>query len=127
MSEKEPRYLAVVLAGLTVVFLVAEALIWFNVISIPELGNLGYGLDQLLDNPAFVGLLATVFVGVFGGYMENWSISGEAFAPGKFAETFYYYEPLLILLSQWLPMREAVAFTFALDVLRRIALRLRAT
>lgn len=125
MSQKEHRYLALTLAILTVVFVICEILIWFNVVSLPQLGNLGYGLDQLFDNPAFVGLVTTVFVGVFSGYMENWSISGEGFDWNKFSETFYYYEPLLILLSQWLPMREAVAFTFALDVLRRIAKRLR--
>jgi hypothetical protein len=127
MSEKEYRYFALILAILSLVFVVCEALIWFNVISLPQLGNLGYNLDQLFDNPAFVGLVATVFVGIFSGYMENWSISGEAFDVNKFAETFYYYEPLLILFSQWLPMREAVLFTFALDIVRRIALRLRAS
>jgi hypothetical protein len=125
MSQKEYRYLALMLGILSVVFVAIEILIWFNVVSLPQLGNLGYSLDQLLDNPAFVGLVATVFVGVFSGYMENWSISGEAFDWNKFAETFYYYEPLLILFSQWLPMREAVTFTFALDILRRLAKRLR--
>jgi hypothetical protein len=124
MSEKEISYLAVILAILSLVFMVCEILIWFNVLSLPQLGNLGYNLDQLFENPAFVGLIATVFVGVFSGYMENWTISGEAFSWIKFAETFYYYEPLLILFSQWLPMREAVAFTFGLDILRRIAKRL---
>mgnify|MGYP001106199431 CR=1 FL=1 len=127
MSQKEYSYLALTLAILTAVFMVCELLIWFNVVSLPQLGNLGYSLDQLFDNPAFVGLLATVFVGVFSGYMENWSISGEGFNLNKFAETFYYYEPLLILFSQWFPMREALVFTFALDVLRRIAKRLRAS
>jgi len=127
MSQKEYSYLALTLAILTAVFMVCELLIWFNVVSLPQLGNLGYSLDQLFDNPAFVGLLATVFVGVFSGYMENWSISGEGFNLKKFAETFYYYEPLLILFSQWFPMREALVFTFALDVLRRIAKRLRAS
>ena len=127
MSQKEYRYLALTLAILSVVFLVCEVLIWFNVLSLPQLGNLGYGLDQLFDNPAFVGLVTALFIGVFSGYMENWSISGEAFSLKKFAETFYYYEPLLILFSQWLPMREAVTFTFALDILRRIAKRLRAS
>jgi len=127
MSQKEYTYLALTLAILTAIFMVSEVLIWFNVISLPQLGNLGYNIDQLLDNPAFVGLIATAFVGVFSGYMENWSVSGEGFDLKKFAETFYYYEPLLILFSQWLPMREAVTFTFALDVLRRIAKRLRAS
>jgi hypothetical protein len=127
VSQKEYGYLALILAILTVVFIVCEILIWFNVLSLPQLGNLGYSLDQIFDNPAFVGLIATVFVGVFSGYMENWSVSGEGFDWNKFAETFYYYEPLLILFSQWLPMREAVTFTFALDILRRIAKRLRAS
>jgi hypothetical protein len=127
VSQKEYGYLALILAILTVVFIVCEALIWFNVLSLPQLGNLGYSLDQIFDNPAFVGLIATVFVGVFSGYMENWSVSGEGFDWKKFGETFYYYEPLLILFSQWLPMREAVTFTFALDILRRIAKRLRAS
>ena len=125
MSEEKYSYLALVLAVVTVIFIVAEALIWIGVLDIPAFGNLNNSLDQLFENPAFVGLLTTSIIGVLSGFMENWSITRETFNPNKFAETFFYYEPLLILLSQWLPMKEAVIFTFAIDVLRRIAKRLK--
>jgi len=125
MSKQEYNYLAMILVILTVMFVVVEALIWFDVIDIPQLGNLNNKLDQLFDNPAFVGLITTLFVGVFSGFMENWSITGEAFDPKRFAETFFYYEPLLILFSQWLPVNYAAIMLFIIDILRRIAKRLK--
>ena len=125
MSKQEYNYLAMILVFVTVLFVVVECLIWFNVLDIPQLGNLNNKLDQLFDNPAFVGLLMTFFVGVFSGFMENWSITGEDFDPTKFAETFFYYEPLLILFAQWLPVNYAAIMLFVIDVLRRIAKRLK--
>jgi len=70
-------------------------------------------------------LLTTFIVGVLSGFMENWSITTETFNPNKFAETFFYYEPVLTLFTQWLLMKEAVIFIFTIDGLRRIAKRLK--
>lgn len=125
MSKEEYNYLAMILVTLTILFIIVEALIWFNVLDIPQLGNLNNKLDQLFENPAFVGLVTTFFVGVFSGFMENWSITGETFDPKRFAETFFYYEPLLILFSQWLPVKQAAVMLFVIDILRRIAKRLK--
>lgn len=125
MSEKEYRMLASIIGIVMIVFMIFEVLIWCDVIAIDQLGNLGYGLDRLLENPAFVGLLATVVVGIVSGYMENYSMNGDVFSFNKFAETFFYYEPLLILVTQWVPMKESIILLFVIDVLRRAALRLR--
>jgi len=124
MQKEEYSHLALILLLVTAIFMFIECLIWVDVIDIPTLGNLNNKLNQVFENPAFVGLTMTFIVGVASGFMENWSMTREAFDPNKFAETFFYYEPLLILFAQSVPIKEAVVLTFALDVLRRIATRL---
>lgn len=122
---KDKSAFATFLIILTAIFLIVEVLLWTGVIpSIEVLGNLGYGVDQWLENPAFAGLMMTLLVAL-GGYLENFVRTGEPFNVKKFAETFYLYEPLLILLSQFLPLNYAVVLTFAVDVLRRIAWRIK--
>jgi len=122
---KNKTVLAEFLIVLTVGFLIIEALIWTGLIpSIEALGNLGYGVDQWLENPAFVGLVMALLVGL-GGYLENWVRTGEPFQLEKLAETFYLYEPILIGISQFLPIREATILVFMVDILRRIAYRIK--
>ena len=86
--------------------------------------NIFNGLDRWFESPVIVGWIATLIVAV-GGWIENYTQTGEPFNAKKFAETFFYYEPVLILMSQAFPMPYALFVTFAIDVLRRIASRLR--
>jgi hypothetical protein len=116
--------LGLVIIFVSVVFIVVEASIWTGAISIQQLGNLNNGLDKLLDNPAFVGLLVSVFVGVASGFMQNVLKENETFSIVKFGETFYYYEPLMILVAQFIPVKYGVVLLFAVDVVRRVVLKL---
>jgi hypothetical protein len=116
--------LALLIIAITVVFLVFEALIWTGQVKIEALGNLGYGLDKLLENPAFVGLLATVIVGTASGFMQNVLKKNDTFDLKKMGETFYYYEPLLILVAQFVPLQYSLVLLFVIDAFRRVLLKL---
>jgi len=102
----------------TVPFLIIEALIWTGTISLPALGNLAEGgtISALFENPAFVGLVSALMDGVLSGFMRNVLQTKEKFDFKQFAETFYFYEPLLILVSQFLPVRFAFVLVFVLRV-----------
>lgn len=86
--------------------------------------NILYGFDMLLDNPVIVGWIASIIVST-GGWLENYTQTGEPYDQSKFAETFIYYESILVLMSQAFPMPYAVFIVFGIDVARRIANRLR--
>lgn len=86
--------------------------------------NVLNGLETFLDNPIFLGWIVAIIVAV-GGWLENYVKTKEKFDPSKWAETFFYYEPALILLTQWFPTEYAVFLAFGIDVARRIAVRLR--
>jgi len=116
--------LAVIITAITVVFLVVEALIWTGYVRVEALGNLGYGVDKLLENPAFVGLLTASIVGAASGFMQNVFQKNDTFDLKKFAETFYYYEPLLILVAQFIPIKYGVVLLFVIDIFRRVLLKL---
>jgi len=129
MSEEQKgwQYIGTLLILLTVIFTVVELLFWFDVIPPTDdlegfFVNLGYSLDRWFDNPALMGWIATIIVAL-GGYLENYVMTGEGFQKERFAETFFYYEPLLILFSQAIPTKYALVFLFAIDVARRIATR----
>ena len=116
--------LAVIITAITVVFLVVEALIWTGYVRVEALGNLGYGVDKLLENPAFVGLLTASIVGAASGFMQNVFQKNDTFDLKKFAETFYYYEPLLILVAQFIPIKYGVVLLFVIDIFRRVLLKI---
>ncbi len=116
--------LAVIIITITVVFLVVEALIWTGYVRVEALGNLGYGVDKLLENPAFVGLLTASIVGAASGFMQNVFQKNDTFDLKKFAETFYYYEPLLILVAQFIPIKYGVVLLFVIDIFRRVLLKI---
>jgi len=120
MAEKkiDSRFALLILA-VTAVFLVVEGLIWGGVIQVSALGNLGNGLDKLLENPAFVGLLATVIDGTLSGFMQNVLKKNDTFSLQKFGETFFYYEPLMILVAQFIPISYGVVLLFVVQVFRR--------
>ena len=116
--------MAAVIIAVTVVFLVVEALIWTGYVRVEALGNLGYGVDKLLENPAFVGLLTAAIVGAASGFMQNVFQKNDTFDLKKFAETFYYYEPLLILVAQFIPVKYGVVLLFVIDIFRRVLLKI---
>ena len=120
MAEKkiDSRFALLILA-VTAVFMAVEGLIWGGVIQVSALGNLGNGLDKLLENPAFVGVLATLIDGTLSGFMQNVLTKNETFSFQKFGETFYYYEPLMILVAQFIPVSYGVVLLFVVQVFRR--------
>jgi len=120
MAEKKfDSTFALLILAVTAVFMVFEGLIWGGVIQVSALGNLGNGLDKLLENPAFVGVLATLIDGTLSGFMQNVLNKNETFSLQKFGETFYYYEPLMILVAQFIPVSYGVVLLFVVQVFRR--------
>jgi len=125
LSEKKINSnLALIIIAVTVIFLIIEGLVWTNQIKIEALGNLSNGTDKLLENPAFVGLMATVIVGAASGFMQKVFKKNETFDLKSFGETFFYYEPLSILVAQFIPVHYSVVLLFVIDVLRRVVLKL---
>ena len=116
--------LGLLILAVTVIFMGLEALIWTGQVRLDQLGNLGYGLNKLLENPAFVGLLTTLIVGTGSGFMQNVLKKNDTFSLQKFGETFYYYEPLLILIGQFIPVSYGVVFLLVVDVFKRVFLKL---
>ena len=123
-QKKFDSTLGLLILAVTVIFMVLEALIWTGQVRLDQLGNLGYGLDKLLENPAFVGLLTTLIVGTGSGFMQNVLNKNDTFSLQKFGETFYYYEPLLILIGQFIPVSYGVVFLLVIDVFKRVFLKL---
>jgi len=130
--KSELPYISTLIVMLTMIFLVAELCIWIGII-VPAndadgyFVNLAYGVEKALENPALWGIIMTLIVGAWSGYMENNTANGEQFDLKQLGETFFYYEPVLIVIAQFLPLKEAAIIVFAIDVLRRIALRIRGT
>lgn len=116
--------LAAIIIIITVAFMSLEVLIWTGELKVEALGNLSYGLDKLLENPAFVGLLATLIVGAGSGFMQNVFKKNDTFDLKKFAETFFYYVPLLILIGQFLPVNYSAVLLFVIDAFSRVLLKL---
>ena len=83
------------------------------------LTNLLKGGELWYENPMLVGVIVGLIVNIFG-YVENLSRDrGIEYDFGRLAETWLFYEPMLILASQALPMGEAVIVAVVIDVLRR--------
>ena len=120
-SKEQFSYIAFTVAIIMCIFMVVEALIWTGMLSLPQLGNLNNAADKLFANPAFAGLLATIIIGAISGFMENYATGKQAFNPALFAETFFFYEPMLILFGQFMPVAHSVIFLFAIDIIRRVA------
>ena len=116
--------LALIILVIAAVFLGLEVLIWTNMIQLEALGNLGNGANKILENPAFVGLLATVIVGAASGFMQKVFKINDTFSLSKFGETFFYYEPLMILVAQFIPVRYSVVLLFVIDIFRKVILKL---
>jgi len=70
------------------------------------LTNLLKGGELWYENPMLIGLIVGLIVNIFGYF-------------GRLAETWTFYEPMLILVSQALPMGETVLVAVVIDVLRR--------
>jgi len=83
------------------------------------LTNLLKGGELWYENPMLIGLIVGLIVNIFG-YVENLSRDrGIDYDFGRLAETWAFYEPVLILVSQALPMGEAVIVAVVIDVVRR--------
>lgn len=83
------------------------------------LTNLLKGGELWYENPMLIGVIVGLIVNIFG-YVENLSRDrGTEYDFGKLAETWMFYEPMLILASQALPMGEAVIVAVVIDVVRR--------
>ena len=123
-QNKLNSMLASVILIVTVAFVAVEVVIWVGGLQTTALGNLGYGVDKLLENPAFVGLLTTLIVGTGSGFMQKVFKTNETFDLKKFAETFYYYEPLMILVGQFIPVSYGIILLFVIDIFRRVMLKL---
>jgi len=83
------------------------------------LTNLLKGGELWYENPMLVGVIVGLIVNIFG-YVENLSRDrGIEYDFGRLAETWLFYEPMLILASQALPMGEAVIVAVVIDVVRR--------
>jgi hypothetical protein len=115
---------ATVVIIITVAFLAVQVVIWTGALQTSALGNLGYGLDKILENPAFVGLLGTLIIGAASGFMQKVFKTNETFDVKKFGETFYYYEPLMILVGQFIPVSYGIVLLFVIDIFRRVLLKL---
>jgi hypothetical protein len=116
--------LAAIIIIITIAFMVLEVAIWTGNLKIEALGNLNYGLDKILENPAFVGLLVTLIVGTVSGFMQNVFKKNDTFDLKKFAETFFFYVPLLTLIGQFLPVSYGAVLLFVIDAFRRVLLKL---
>jgi len=108
--------------GCVVVYMIATSAVPLEYEGI--LANVLYGLDQFLENPVVVGWIESIIVAGWG-WIENYTQTGEKYDPKKFVETVCYYEPALILISQYFPMPYAVFIAFGIDVARRIAKRIK--
>ncbi|MDH5782069.1 MAG: hypothetical protein OEZ35_00160 [Candidatus Bathyarchaeota archaeon] len=83
------------------------------------LTNLLKGGELWYENPMLIGVIVGLIVNIFG-YVENLSRDrGVEYDFGRLAETWLFYEPMLILASQALPMGEAVIVAVVIDVVRR--------
>ena len=83
------------------------------------LANLLKGGELWYENPMLIGVIVGLIVNVFG-YVENLSRDrGIDYDFGRLAETWMFYEPMLILASQALSMEQAVIVAVVIDVVRR--------
>ena len=82
-------------------------------------------MPRWLENPWWAAIVITVLVNIFG-YLENLAVEkGQTYLVGKFIETWMFYEPTLILLSQTFPMPYAAAIALIIDIARRAITRLK--
>ena len=87
--------------------------------------NLGYAGPRWPENPWWAAIVIAILVNIFG-YVENLVVDkGQAYLIEKFVETWMFYEPTLIILSQTLPMPYAAAIALIIDIARRAITRLK--
>lgn len=87
--------------------------------------NFGHARSRWLENPWWAAIVIAVLVNIFG-YVENLTVEkGQAYLVEKFVETWLFYKPTLIVLSQAFPMPYAAAVALGLDMARRAITRLK--
>lgn len=125
MESKLMRPLAVILVVLAFIVEVVILLTGGHNEAAGWLVNLGYAGPRWLENPWWTAIVIAVLVNIFG-YVENLAVDkGQAYLVEKFVETWLFYEPTLIILSQAFPMPYAAAVALGLDIARRAITRLK--
>ena len=127
MESKLMKPLAALLIVLTFAIEVVILLTGGNNEAAGWLLNLGYAGTRWLENPWWAATVIVILVNIFG-YVENLVVDkGQAYLVEKFVETWMFYEPTLIILSQTLPMPYAAAIALIIDIARRAITRLKPT
>lgn len=127
MESKLMKPLAVILIILAFAIEVVILLTGGNNETAGWLLNLGYAGARWLENPWWAAIVITILVNIFG-YVENLTVeTGQAYVVEKFVETWMFYEPTLIILSQTFPMPYAAVIALIIDIARRAITRLKPT
>lgn len=124
-----------IIVAATVLFCIFEVIVASGYIELESVeglfSNLREGGDRWYANP-IPWVIILVLVVNFLGFMENYSVSKEAYDKKKFAETWFKYLPLFLIFSQlpWatllgvedtvhVNMGITAAITLAVDVVTR--------
>jgi len=124
-----------IIVAATVLFCVFELIITSGVIQLESVeglfNNLREGGDRWYANP-IPWVIVLVLIVNFLGFMENYSVTGEAYTAKKFAETWFRYLPLFLVFSQlpwatFFGLEDATtvnlaitsAITLAIDIVKR--------
>ena len=81
--------------------------------------------EELFLNPAFVALVVTFIVDIFGYIANKARNSSVSFDAGMLVETLAKYEGSIILLSVFFPLEQAVVGGFLIDVATRTIKKLK--
>ena len=81
--------------------------------------------EDLFANPAFVALIVTFIVDIFGYIANKARNSSIKFDVGMLVETLAKYEGSIILLSTFFPLEQAIVGGFLIDVATRTIKKLK--
>lgn len=125
MESKLMKPLAVLLIVLAFAIEVVILLTGGNNEAAGWLVNLGYAGPRWLENPWWAAIVIAILVNIFG-YVENLAVDkGQPYFIEKLVETWMFYQPTLIILSQTFPMPYAAAIALIIDIARRAITRLK--
>ena len=78
-----------------------------------------------MQNPCWTTIVIAILVNTFGYVTDLALEKSQAYLADKFVETWLFYEPTLIILSQAFPMPYAAAIALGLDIGRPAVTRLK--
>lgn len=85
-------------------------------------------LESLEANPALyrllIGLIVAAVMNIFGYLGNKVADTSISYDPKKFGELLMVYEPLILLLPEAVPMEYAILGAIAVDITRRLILKL---